>query len=626
MGKFYKYLFILIIFLFGVNFTMAQIRQIPLEDFFRNSERTNYKISPDGKYISYLAPWESRLNIFVQELATDKITQVTKQTEKDVFMYDWKGNNKILFLQDTKGDENYKLYSVDRDGNNLKLLTPPEKVRVDIIDELEEVDDYILIGMNSRIPQVFDVYKLNVNTGDTTMIATNPGNILGWVTDHKGNLRIALESDGVNSTILYRDTPEQEFRKVITTNFRESISPLFFTFDNKMFYASSNLGRDKSAIVKFDPATGKEVEVIYENPDVDVEGLSFSKKRQVLTSASFAKDKAEFVFFDEISEKRYNRLKRDLGDYEITIPSADKEENMFLVRTYSDRSLGAYYIYNQETDELKKLADVSPWINEKELAPMKPISYTSRDGLTIHGYLTLPLGVEPKNLPVVVNVHGGPWARDYWTYNPEVQFLANRGFAVLQVNYRGSTGYGRKFWESSFKQWGKKMQDDVSDGVKWLIEQGIANPEKVGIYGGSYGGYATLAGLAFSPELYACGVDYVGVSNLFTFLKTIPPYWEPMLKMMYEMVGDPESDSVLLREASPVFHADRIVAPLFVAQGKMDPRVNINESDQMVEAMKKRGVEVEYMIKDNEGHGFRNQENRFDFYRAMEKFLTKYLK
>lgn len=626
MGKFYKYLFILIIFLFGVNFTMAQIRQIPLEDFFRNSERTNYKISPDGKYISYLAPWESRLNIFVQELATDKITQVTKQTEKDVFMYDWKGNNKILFLQDTKGDENYKLYSVDRDGNNLKLLTPPEKVRVDIIDELEEVDDYILIGMNSRIPQVFDVYKLNVNTGDTTMIATNPGNILGWVTDHKGNLRIALESDGVNSTILYRDTPEQEFRKVITTNFRESISPLFFTFDNKMFYASSNLGRDKSAIVKFDPATGKEVEVIYENPDVDVEGLSFSKKRQVLTSASFAKDKAEFVFFDEISEKRYNRLKRDLSDYEITIPSADKEENMFLVRTYSDRSLGAYYIYNQETDELKKLADVSPWINEKELAPMKPISYTSRDGLTIHGYLTLPLGVEPKNLPVVVNVHGGPWARDYWTYNPEVQFLVNRGFAVLQVNYRGSTGYGRKFWESSFKQWGKKMQDDVSDGVKWLIEQGIANPEKVGIYGGSYGGYATLAGLAFSPELYACGVDYVGVSNLFTFLKTIPPYWEPMLKMMYEMVGDPESDSVLLREASPVFHADRIVAPLFVAQGKMDPRVNINESDQMVEAMKKRGVEVEYMIKDNEGHGFRNQENRFDFYRAMEKFLTKYLK
>jgi dipeptidyl aminopeptidase/acylaminoacyl peptidase len=225
-----------------------------------------------------------------------------------------------------------------------------------------------------------------------------------------------------------------------------------------------------------------------------------------------------------------------------------------------------------------------------------------------------------------MNIHGGPWARDNWGFNPEVQFLVNRGYAVLQVNYRGSTGYGRKFWEASFKEWGKKMQDDVSDGVKWLISEGIANPKKVGIYGGSYGGYATLAGLTFSPELYACGVDYVGVSNLFTFMKTIPPYWEPFRKMMYEMVGNPESDSALFVAASPVYHADKIVAPLFVAQGKMDPRVNINESDQMVEAMKKRGVEVEYMVKDNEGHGFHNQENRFDFYGSMEKFLSKHLK
>ncbi len=627
MGTLNKFLTITIMmFLIGVGFTMAQVRQIPLEDFFKNPERTGYKLSPDGKYISYLTSWENRLNIFVQELATGSVTQVTKQSEKDVTIYGWKGSNKLLFLQDSKGDENYKLYSVDRDGNNLKMLTPAEKVRVEIVDELEDIDDYILIGMNSRIPQIFDVYKMNVNTGDTMLAALNPGNVMGWVTDHDGNIRAAIESDGVNSSILYRDNNSQEFRKILTTNFRESVSPLFFTFDNKMMYVSSNLNRDKSAIVKFDPNTAQEVEMIYENPDVDVDGLNYSKKRQVLTSASYAKDKREYKFLDEISEKRYNRLKKELGEYEINISSSDKNEDMFLVRTYSDRSLGAYYIYNQNTDELKKLADVSPWINEKELAPMKPVSYTSRDGLTINGYLTLPLGVEAKNLPVVMNIHGGPWARDYWTYNPEVQFLANRGFAVLQVNYRGSTGFGKNFWEASFKQWGKKMQDDVSDGVKWLIEQGIANPKKVGIYGGSYGGYATLAGLTFSPELYACGVDYVGVSNLFTFMKTIPPYWEPMRKMMYEMVGDPDVDTALMKEASPVYHADRIVAPLFIAQGKMDPRVNINESDQMVEAMKKRGVDVEYMVKDNEGHGFRNQENRFDFYRAMEKFLSKYLK
>jgi len=259
------------------------------------------------------------------------------------------------------------------------------------------------------------------------------------------------------------------------------------------------------------------------------------------------------------------------------------------------------------------------------MAGMKPVQYKSRDGLTIHGYLTLPKGTAPKNLPVVVNPHGGPWTRDNWGFNPEVQFLANRGYAVLQVNFRGSTGYGRKFWESSFKKWGREMQDDITDGVKWLIKKGIADPKRVGIYGGSYGGYAVLAGLAFTPDVYACGVDYVGVANLFTFMNAIPPYWELMRKMIYEMVGDPEKDKELMKAASPVYHVDKIKAPLFIAQGANDPRVNKGESDQMVEALKKRGIEVPYMVKDNEGHGFHNEENRFDFYRAMEKFLAKHL-
>jgi dipeptidyl aminopeptidase/acylaminoacyl peptidase len=258
---------------------------------------------------------------------------------------------------------------------------------------------------------------------------------------------------------------------------------------------------------------------------------------------------------------------------------------------------------------------------------MKPITYKTRDGLTINGYLTLPKGVKAKDLPVVINPHGGPWARDTWGFNPEVQFLANRGYAVLQMNFRGSTGYGREIWESSFKQWGQTMQDDISDGVKYLIKEGIADPDRIAIYGGSYGGYATLAGLAFSPELYACGVDYVGVSNLFTFMSTIPPYWEQYRQMLYEMVGDPENekDSLMLRAASPVFHADKIDDPLLVAQGAKDPRVNVDESDQMVAAMKKRGVEVEYLVEPEEGHGFRNEENRFKFYRAMEAFLGKHI-
>jgi dipeptidyl aminopeptidase/acylaminoacyl peptidase len=616
----------LILILFMAIVANAQVRQIPLKDFFRNPDKTGYQISPDGNYFSYLTSWENRLNVFVQKVGSDDAVRVTSATERDITSYFWKGNNKIMYLQDKAGDENFKLYSVNKDGSDLKLLSPEDKVRTEIVDDLENIDDYMLVNMNERNPQAFDVYRININTGEKKMIAENPGNIMGWMTDHDGKLRIAIASDGVNNVLMYRETEEDPFKEVLSTNFRESVEPLFFTFDNKYVYASSNLGRDKSAIVKFDIANGKEMELLYENPDVDVNGLSYSKKRKVLTAITFVKEKREINYLDKEAEKRYNRIKKELGDNEVVITGVNKNEDKFLVRTYSDRSLGSYYFYDQTSDKLSKIAEVSPWINENELAVQKPVSYTTRDGLTIHGYLTLPVGVAAKNLPVVMNIHGGPWARDNWGFNPEVQFLVNRGYAVLQVNYRGSTGYGRKFWEASFREWGKKMQDDVSDGVKWLISEGIANPKKVGIYGGSYGGYATLAGLAFSPELYACGVDYVGVSNLFTFMKTIPPYWEPFRKMMYEMVGNPEVDSSLFVAASPVYHADKIVAPLFVAQGKMDPRVNINESDQMVEAMKKRGVEVKYMVKDNEGHGFHNQENRFDFYGSMEKFLSKHLK
>jgi dipeptidyl aminopeptidase/acylaminoacyl peptidase len=618
--------FSLIIILFMAIIANAQVRQIPLKDFFKNPEKNGYQISPDGNYFSYLTSWENRMNVFVQKVGSDEAVRVTSATERDISGYFWKGNNKIMFLQDKAGDENFKLYSVNKDGSNLKLLSPEDKVRTEIVDDLEEIDDYMLVSMNERNPQAFDVYRINVNTGEKKMIAENPGNIMGWMTHHDGKLRVATASDGVNSVLMYRETEDAPFKEVLVTNFRESVEPLFFSFDNKFIYASSNLGRDKSAIVKFDIANGKEMDLMYENPYVDVSGLSYSKKRKVLTAISYVKEKREMKFLDLVAETRYNRIKKELGDYEVVITGVNKNEDKFLVRTFSDRSLGSYYFYDQASDKLSKIAEVSPWINENELAVQKPVSYTSRDGLTINGYLTLPVGIEAKNLPVVMNIHGGPWARDNWGFNPEVQFLANRGYAVLQVNYRGSTGYGRKFWEASFREWGKKMQDDVSDGVKWLISQGIANPKKVGIYGGSYGGYATLAGLTFSPELYACGVDYVGVSNLFTFMKTIPPYWEPFRKMMYEMVGNPEVDSALFVSASPVFHADKIVAPLFVAQGKMDPRVNIAESDQMVDAMKKRGIDVEYLVKDNEGHGFRNQENRFDFYGAMEKFLAKHLK
>ena len=294
---------------------------------------------------------------------------------------------------------------------------------------------------------------------------------------------------------------------------------------------------------------------------------------------------------------------------------------------FSDRSRGTYYYYDIEKDKLTELANLSPWLNPEEMAEMKSVKYESRDGLIIHGYLTLPINYKEGNLlPVVVNPHGGPWVRDYWGFNSEIQYLANKGYAVFQMNYRGSTGYGRDFWEKSFKQWGKTMQDDITDGVNWLIDEGIADPDRIAIYGASYGGYATLAGLTFTPDLYACGVDYVGVSSLFTFMESMPPYWELYRAMMYEMVGHPEKDKELLASASPLLHVDKIKAPLFIAQGANDPRVKKSESDQIVEALQKKGIDVPYMVKDNEGHGFYNEENQFDFYKSMGDFLHKHLK
>ncbi|MGB3778527.1 MAG: S9 family peptidase [Tunicatimonas sp.] len=565
------------------------------------------------------------MNLHIQKIGSDEVNRVTNVTERDIAGYYWADDEQLVYLQDNGGDENFYLTVVSRDGQNDRPLTKFDGVKTQLIDDLEDISDQAIVGLNQRNPEVFDAYRLNIRTGSLDLIAENPGNIVGWITDHAGALRMAATTDGVNTTLLYRGSEEEDFRPLITTNFKESVSPLFFTFDNQNFYASSNRGRDKSAIVKIDSTTGEELETLFEHPEVDVSNLSYSHKRKVLTGIAYTTWKTERKFLDSQAEQRYNWLKQELGDYEIAITSSNKDEDKFIVRTYSDRSLGAYYFYDASADTVEKIIEVSPWLREAEMAEMKPITYTARDGLTIHGYLTLPVGTEAKNLPVVVNPHGGPWARDRWGFNPEVQFLANRGYAVLQTNFRGSTGYGRTFWEASFKQWGLSMQDDITDGVNYLVEQGIADPKRVAIYGGSYGGYATLAGLAFTPDLYACGVDYVGVSNLFTFLQTIPPYWKPMLEMMYEMVGNPEDLKEQFEQTSPALQADKIKAPLLIAQGAKDPRVNIAESDQIVEALRQRGVEVEYLVKENEGHGFHNEENRFEFYEAMEHFLAEHL-
>ena len=613
----------------------ARPPQFPLRDFFSNPEQAFFRLSEDGRTLGFMQPvaidgGERRMNVFVQPLAGGRPAgtprRLTAETARDIRNYHWKGGGTILYEKDFGGDENFHVVAVDVKSGRIKDLTPGDKVRAGILDSLDDDRHHILVTHNRRNAEVFDVYRIDLRTGRETLVARNPGDIVGWQTDHAGRVRMAARTEGLNTILLYRAAERGEFKPIITTDYRTEVEPAFFTADNRRVYAISNRGRDRKALVVIDPARPEAEQMVYEHPEVDLAGAAWSRLRRKLTFAEFQTDRTGRRFFDARTERLFARLAQRLPGMEITLQSATRAEDKFIVAAANDRTPGARYIYDAKADSLTRLAEINPKIPAEAMAPMQPIRYNSRDGLAIHGYLTLPVGRDPKNLACIVNPHGGPWARDGWGYNPEVQFLANRGFCVLQMNFRGSTGYGRRFWEASFGQWGRAMQDDITDGVQWLIGQGIADPKRIGIYGGSYGGYATLAGIAFTPELYAAAVDYVGVSNLFTFMNTIPPYWRPVLPQFYDMVGHPERDKERLAATSPALHADRIRTPLLIAQGARDPRVNKAESDQVVEALRRRGVEVQYIVKDNEGHGFHNEENRFEFYGAMEAFFVRHLK
>lgn len=602
--------------------------RIDVKDFFKNGTKSTFRISPDGKFYSYRADFKGKMNIFVQKVGDTNAVRVTNDTSRSIGGYFWKGD-RIVYAQDIGGDENFQLFSVKTDGSDLKALTPFAGYRSDVLDALTEIpgrEKEMIVAINKRVKEYFDPYLINIETGALTLLYDNKNNFDSWYIDNNAVIRMATKTDGVNITYMYRNTDKDSFSVLLSTNYKEQFTPQSFDAGNQHIYVLSNIGRDKTALIEYDPAAKKEVKLLYENRSYDLQGIFYDRKKKTLAAVSWVADRTAEHYFDKDWEAIDKTLRDKFPGYDVNMVGFDDNRTKGIVWVGSDRSPAKYYVYDFASKEMTEAANPYPWIDEKEMATMQPVSYTTRDSITIHGYLTLPKGIEPKNLPVVVNPHGGPWARDQWGYNPEVQLLANRGYAVLQMNFRGSTGYGRKFWESSFKEWGKKMQDDVTDGVEWLKKEGIADPKHIAIYGGSYGGYATLAGVAFTPDLYAAAVDYVGVANLFTFMNTIPPYWKPYLDQFHEMVGDPKKDSLLLAEASPVLHADKIKTPLFVAQGANDPRVNKAESDQMVAALKKRGIDVEYMVKNDEGHGFHNQDNQYDFYGAMEKFLDKHLK
>lgn len=608
--------------------------QIPVEDFHRNYSALFYRISPDGKKLAFVKPWKNRLNIFTHPLHDPAaIKQLTFAEDRDIWSVNWKGTDNIVYEKDTGGDENTHVFTVNVNTGSITDLTPYDKVKSSLVDDLEQVSKTdIMIEHNRRNPEVMDLYRINIDTGEFQLAYRNDTGIKSWLIDHSGRPRGGVATDGVSTVVYFEKTAGQPWEVLLKTDFRTSFTPLAFTSDNKRIFALTNLNRNFQSLVEVDPALPSDKfirRILFQHPRRDVDRADYSYARNTIGRAEYTTDRAEAFFLNPDDQKDWEQTKTALGNRVLGVANTSLDEKFWIVRQYTDLGCGGYTVVDRtQTESAKRytpVPDLCPWLPSNLMSPMTTVHYKTRDGLDIEGYLTIPKGSAGKNLPVVVNPHGGPWARDSWGFNAEVQFLASRGYAVFQPNFRGSTGYGRKFWEASFKQWGGKMQNDITDGVKWLIQQGIADKNRICIYGASYGGYATLAGLTFTPNLYKCGVDYVGVSNIFTFYKSIPPYWKPMQEMLYAMVGHPEKDEKLLKSVSPAFHVQRIKAPLFVAQGANDPRVNKAESDQIVEALRKRGVQVEYMVKENEGHGFYNEENRFDFYRAMEKFLKQHL-
>lgn len=603
---------------------------LEMKIFFKNGNKTSVLISPDGNYFSYRADYKGMMNIFVQKLSDTIAVRVTNDTLRSIGRYFWKGD-RIVYSQDAAGDENYQLFSVKTDGSDFKALTPFAGVFSNVIDALTEIpgkEKQLLIGMNKRNKECIDPYILNIESGELKLLYQNKENYDTWVIDNTGVIRMASRPDGLNVIWAYRNNEKEPFSSIITVPFDEQFTVGAFDKDNKSIYALSNMGRDKVTLVEYNPVTKKEVKEIYSSKEYDLEKIFYDRKKGALVSVSWTGERKEKHFFDKEWEEIQKGLEEKFRGYTTIVGGYDDARTKAIAAIYNDRMWPKFYFYNFKTKETKEAANPYPWCDEKQMSHTKPINYKSRDGLVIHGYLTLPLGLEAKNLPVVVNPHGGPWNRDEWGINPEVQFLANRGYAVLQMDYRGSTGYGKNFYEAGFKQWGKKMQDDITDGVEWLKKEGIADAKRIAIYGGSFGGNAVLFGVTKTPDLYAAGVADASASNMFTFIRGLAPEWGPYIKQFYEMVGDPNNpkDSIMLAEISPLFHVDKIKTPLFIACGANDPRVNRTESDQLVAALKKKGTVVEYMVKDDEGHGFSNQKNQFDFYEAMEKFLDKYVK
>jgi dipeptidyl aminopeptidase/acylaminoacyl peptidase len=628
MIGFKRYFFFVLVALAIACQQQKETRIIPVDDFFKSQGKVGYRLSPDGKNLSYLKLQGADRNIYIEDIETGKGKTVTQLKGKNIGFYFWVSNNELIYYKEIDAGTNQSdMYIIDKEGNNERQLIRNEKSRLKIIEDQLIDDKYLLVSSNKRDSTVFDVYRLNVRDGSMEMAARNPGNIIDWRTDAEGKLRLAMSSDGVNTTILYRANENQPFKSVLTSNFKDTFWPVAFSHSEpNIIYAISDINRDKTALVEVDCNTGKEVKNLFCNDTLNITEAQYSRKKNKMSFVVYETWKKEKYFLDDSVRKVYQNLDKLLPKTETRIFDRDDAENIFILRTFTDRNPGSYYLYFANTGKLRKLSDFNSSIKEDEMSEMKPVSFHARDGLLIHGYLTTPLNKKAENLPVVVLPHDGPVLRNLWGYNPEVQFLANRGYAVFQVNYRGSSGYGKSFVAAGFKEWGGKIQDDIDDGVKWLIDHKIADPKRVALYGTGLGGYIALNGLCLNKDTYACAVSNSGVINLFTYLKSIPPYRKPILQMYYEIIGNPVTDIDKLRQVSPLFMSDKINAPILLAQDIKDPNNNSGETMQFVKNLKKRNVNVTYIENDGDIFVGKNEVIRHKFYTSLDEFLEFNLK
>jgi dipeptidyl aminopeptidase/acylaminoacyl peptidase len=604
---------------------------IPRDVLFGNPERVAPRISPDGTQLAWIAPRDGVLNVWVAPIGPpgvgwDAAAVVTDDTDRGIRSFTWARDGRhLLYVQDTGGDENWRLYDVDMETMDRRDLTPFDGIQARILATSKRHRDEVLVGMNRDNPQLHDVYRLDLPSGELVKVIENPG-YAGWLADEELAVRGALAPlpDG-GFDLLVRDSADGDWRTLVTITADDAPASdvLSFSGDGRSLLAISSAGTDTGRLCRIDLASG-EIDVLLEDPEADVAGAMLHPDTRDPQLVQVLKDRAEYYVLDPSVEADFKAI-RALHPGDPQPVGRDEADATWLIAFTDDAGPVQYFAYDRASRTGSFLFDSRPELSRYDLARMDPFSFTARDGLTIHGYVTFPPGVERSGLPMVLDVHGGPQARDVWGFNPEAQWLANRGYMSVQVNYRGSTGYGKSFVSAGDREWGAKMHDDLLDAVQYVVDQGWADPKKVAIYGGSYGGYAALVGAAFTPDVFCCAVDIVGPSNLQTLLETVPPYWKPVIAQLYRRVGNPETDKEFLWSRSPLSRVHDIRIPLLIAQGANDPRVKQAESEQIVTALKDAGIDYEYMLFPDEGHGFAKPENRLKFYATAERFLARHL-